>query len=125
MVGSTSGVIFEQNGDNIDMTILQGKTINFTVIWGGGTPINVTGFDAKMQLRKSVSDEEPVVEFSVSNSRVTIGTTNGQINFSMTAADSAALEPSQGVYDIEVTDASGNVYQVQSGRYNILQSVTR
>lgn len=125
MVGTTSGAVFEQNGDDITMTIFQGKTINFSLVWGGDTPIDVTGYSARMQLRKSATDTDTVAEFTVANSRVEIGDADGIITFSMTAADSAALEVCQGVYDIEIINGSGSVYQAQSGDFTIKASVTR
>jgi len=125
MAGTTSGVKFTANGDDTDIKLYQGKTILFELIWGGDAPIDVTGFDARMQLRKSTTYSDFEAEFTVANSRVAIGTTDGKITFSMTATDSALLDVSAGVYDIEVIDDSNNVFLAMSGQYEIIGEVTR
>lgn len=128
MAGSTSGVLFTKRGDDVDMKMFQGATINFTLTWGGGTPIDVTGYDARMQIRPSASDDgTPIAEFTVGNGRVTIGDSDGLITFSMTDADSDDLVPGEYVYDIEVLDDAGtpNVHRAMSGCCEIVAEVTK
>ncbi len=125
MAGTTSGVQISKNGDDVDIVLYQGKTINFEIIWGGSSPINVTGFTAKMQARESASATTIAAEFSTSNGRIAVGTTNGKFTISMTAADSAALKAFVGIYDFEITNPSGNVYQVMSGKFKIEPEVTK
>ena len=124
-----TGIIFdiESNPPYTNIEILQGKTISFPLIWGGATPINVTGYDARMQIREDASSDEVIASFTVANSRVTIGTTNGLITFSMTAADSAALTPGEYFYEIEVIDSSGLVISSKElrGRCTIIAEITK
>ena len=125
MAGTTSGVSISKNGSDIDIILYQGKTINFEVIWGGATPINVTGFSARMQARQAASATAILAEFSNANSRISVGGVNGKFTVSMSAADSALLKPAVGIYDFEIVDASGNVSLVMSGKFQIEAEVTR
>lgn len=108
------------NGNNADLTLFQGKTINIPLIWGGSTPINVTGYDARLCVKANYSDASALFEFTVANSRVSIGTTDGLITFTMSATDSAALTaPFSGLYEIEVEDAVGTVHRAMYGKLKV------
>lgn len=125
MSGSISGVKFNPRGEDIDIQLFRGATVSFGMIWGGSSaPIDVTGFTANLQVRSLPSDASPAFEFKIANSRVTIGTTNGLITFSMTAADSAALTLGNYVYALEVVDATGKNIQVMSGKLKVVLGVT-
>lgn len=125
MAGTTSGVSISKNGGDIDIVLYQGKTINFEIIWGGGAPIDVSGFAAKMQARESTSSSSALAEFSDANSRISVGGADGKFTISMSATDSAALKPCVGVYDFEITDTAGNVHLVMSGKFQISPEVTK
>ena len=127
MASTISGITFKKTGscNDIYIQLYQGKTISFNLIWGGSTPVDVTGYDARMQFRTAYDSATIELEFNVSNSRVTVGTTDGKFQFNMTAADSAALTISTGVYDLEVINYSGEVFLAMSGRYTILPEVTK
>lgn len=125
MAGTTSGVSIAKNGGDIDIVLYQGKTINFEVIWGGSTPIDVTGFSAQMQARVSAAATELLADFSSDNSRISVGGADGKFTISMSATDSAALKACVGVYDFEITDVAGNVHLVMSGKFKISPEVTK
>jgi hypothetical protein len=126
MVVQNSAVKFteQSNGEHL-LELHQGKTLSFTIVWGGATPIDVTGFGAKMEIRKTHSTASAHASFTTGNSRVTIGTTDGQITFTMSAADSANLTPGRYVYDIEVTDGSSVVHMVARGYCDIIAEATK
>lgn len=125
MAGSISGVTFNPRGADIDIQLMRGSTVSFGMIWGGSnSPIDVTGFSANLQVRAAASDASPAFEFKVANSRVTIGSTDGLITFSMTAADSAALTLGNYVYALEVVDSTGKNILVMSGKLKVILGVT-
>ncbi len=124
MVGTTSGVLMEISGDDLDIILLQGKTVSFTVTWGGSAPIDITGYTARMKARKDPTDDVGI-DFTIANGRITMGTTNGLITISMTATDTAALALFDGYYDLELITPAGAVYQVMSGRFRIVGEATR
>lgn len=125
MAGTTSGISISKNGDNVDIVLYQGKTVNFEVIWGGDAPINVTGFSAKLHVRESAVSSAVLTEFSNTNSRIAVGGANGKFTFSMPAATSAALPVFVGVYDFEITNPSGSVFLVMSGNFKVEAEVTK
>jgi len=125
MVGTVSGVIITPRGADHDFKLIRGATVSFGLVWGGqADPIDVTGFTAALQVRAVATDASPAFEFKNANSRVTIGSTNGLITFSMTAADSAALTLGDYVYALEVIDASGNNIAVMSGKFKVIPGAT-
>lgn len=124
MVGTISGVVFNQRGNDIDIQLVRGATVSFGLIWGGqASPIDVTGFTANLQVRAAPGDASPAFEFKNANSRVTIGSTDGLITFSMTAADSAALTLGNYVYALEVVDATSKNILVMSGKLKVVSGV--
>lgn len=122
MAASASGVKLTLRGEDVDLTIYQGKTINFSLIWGGNTPVNVTGWSARLTVRNVAPDTPGVAaDFTVANSRVVVGTTDGKFTFKMTATDCAGLVPTKNaLWDCELTDTNGNVFQGQSGKAYIV-----
>lgn len=123
MTGTASGVVFNKRGTDIDIQLVRGATVSFGLIWGGASPINVTGFTANLQVRANADDAAAAFEFKNANSRVTIGGSNGLITFSMTAADSAALTLGNYVYALEVVDASSKNMLVMSGKLKVVSGV--
>jgi len=94
-------------------------------LFGAAAPIDVTGYSAKLQARLTADAATPMVSFQSPSSGITVGTTNGKFTFAMTATATAALTPAIGVYDFEITNPSGAVYQVMSGKFTIEAEVTR
>ena len=111
-------------GDTGDLVMIQGKTCYFTLVWGNTTPVDVTGFTAKLVAKKSPSATSKILECTIANGRVAIGGSNGRITFTVTASDSANLvAPQFGVYEIEVTTASGIVHRVITGRFSLIAEI--
>lgn len=111
-------------GNSGTLKFKKGKTIIMPLIWGGSSPIDVTDFSARLCVKKDYSDSEVTFEFTEGNGRVTIGGSDGLIQFSMSAADSASLPaPFSGVYEIEVISDTGVVYQAMSGKVIVSQEV--
>lgn len=112
MSGTTSGVNITQSNDDINLQIYRGKTLNFSVIWGGETPIDITGFDAALM---AVSHEGDVIlDLTVANGGIVIGDANGQITIKA-SAELTANFTKIGKYELELTNVSGDVFRVISG----------
>lgn len=128
MASSESGINFTLTpDDDLDCVIYQGCDIYFSLVFqdSDGVPMDVTGWDASMTLRKRARSDDFVTQFTVGTGRVTIGSTDGLIEFTMTEEDSAALEACDGVYDIRVKNADGFRWQAQSGKFKITREITR
>lgn len=115
-----------RGGNQADLTLLQGKTIHLPLIWGGETPIDVTGYQAIMQVRQSPQSPETITEFTAENGRVTIGGVDGSIALTMSAEDSANLKaPFSGVYELEIITDTGVVHRGMYGNLIIEAEVAK
>jgi hypothetical protein len=112
MSGTTSGVIFSRTGEDTNMRIFRGKTLSFSIIWGGSTPIDITGYSASLQARDRLG--ALMLDLSTSNGGIVIDGPNGTLTF---AADPALTDQviTAGRYEVEMTNTAGDVYRVISG----------
>ena len=102
------------------MTVFRGKSLSFEVIWGGATPIDITGHTASLQARNSAGGL--MMELSTANGRVNNGGANGRLTFSAPPSVTAAVN-APGTYELELTTPSGAVYRVISGRVTFEEEV--
>lgn len=117
MSGSASGVLFTKRGANHDMRLFKGASVGFSIVWGGASPIDVTDYSAILTIRNL--DGTTLTSFTVANSRVTIGDTDGIIGFNMSSTDSAALATGKYTYELEVIDNTSFRMSVMSGKCEI------
>lgn len=104
--------------------ITQGDTFQNVPVWKiGGTPVNVTGYSAKMQVRKAVGGTV-LIELSSANGRITVGTTDGSFTFYISPADTAALQAGEWVYDFDVTAPNGTVTTLLQGGFVVTPQVS-
>lgn len=91
-----------------DIEIEKGATFSLVLTWKdeNGSPIDLTGYSAKMQVRSSPTATDVITEFSTTNARIALGGSAGTITLSMTAADTAAITKTKGVYDLELISGS-------------------
>lgn len=112
MSGTTSGVTFEQSGDDVHLSIFRGKTLSFDVIWGGSAPIDITGYQAALQARSA--NGGLMLDLSTANGGIVIDGPNGKLSFlAAPAITDQVTKP--GRYEVEMTTPGGNVYRVISG----------
>jgi hypothetical protein len=119
-----------------DICIFQGATFNQTLFYETGspsTPVNLSGYTAKMQIRSKPESKAIILELSTTtgggNGRITLGTsgdfTTGAINLFISASDTASLSVCQNaVYDLELTSGS-IVTRILQGNVIISPEVTR
>lgn len=105
-----------------EILIEQGSTFSTTVNVEDtvGTAINLFGYSASSQMRKSF--------YAASNTIITstiTGNANGEITLSMTAANTAALTPGRQVFDLIITSPTNVVTRVIEGVIVISPGVTR
>lgn len=110
-----------------DIYIEQGATYNQPLVWkdSSGTAINVTGYTARMQIRKTVDATTIILTLTTENGRITVGGANGLITLLVSAADTAALTTFCGVYDLEVISPAGVVTRLLEGQVEVSKEVTR
>jgi hypothetical protein len=116
-----------------DITIDQGSnvTINFTLTRANQT-FDMTGYTLALQVRRNITDATPVLSCTDANGLMTwTNQTLGQFALTLTAAATNAIvfktgeTAIDGVYDLEITDAAGNVSKPCGGSFTINMQVTR
>jgi hypothetical protein len=115
--------------NNHDITIEQGTTFDLVVIWKDfdGNPINLNGYEARMQIRTSYPDYEVFADLDTqdSNGSIAINDTQGRIAVTLEAGETELLSIRRGVYDLEVISPTGRVTRLLEGAVNITAEVTR
>lgn len=117
--------------------IEQGSTTTFEIQYkdNTNTPIDLSGYGARMQLRSSVDSSTIILTLSsslqpdgtglnMSGSNGTTPTTSGSIGLYISAATSSNLSFDKAVYDLEIH--SGNyVSRILEGEVRLSKEVTR
>jgi len=109
-----------------DITIEQGATFTLSATWkdSAGTPVNITDYSARMQVRPNYESEEILVSL-VSPADITLGGALGTILATISATATQSLAIQEGVYDLELESAGGVVTRLLQGRATISREVTR
>lgn len=114
-----------------DFDLEQGATFDYTLTWVDqqNTPVNLTGYTARMQFRPGTPDN-PTVALELTSPvsggvGITLGGAAGTIRLQATAALTAALTAVPHSYDLELTDGAGVVTRLIRGIANVTREVTR
>lgn len=105
------------------------NSVDYTDYTSGGMlqyyePNDLTGFTARMSIKDKVGGTE-LFSLTTENSRIEIFDTDYYIALNITAADTAAMTFSKGVYDLElVNTGSGAVYRLIQGTITVKDEVT-
>jgi hypothetical protein len=112
----------------LDLYIQQGTTFDLTLLWESapGTPINLTGYVARMDIRAGEEASVPEMTLNTTNARIILGGVAGTIRLLVTDTDTAALTAGGNyVYDLELESGSGATTRVLEGKVTIDREVTR
>lgn len=103
---------------NIEQYATFSTTVN--VEDSNGDAINLYGYSASSQIRKSYYSS------TANNFTATVtGDANGEITLTMTAANTATINPGRYVYDLVITSPEGTKTRVVEGIVNVLAGVTQ
>lgn len=94
-----------------------------------GAPINITGFAIRMQVRTGSKTGTLVLDMSTGGGEIVIiDALNGQFQFAVGAAATAALTPAEfspsAFYDLEIVDGGGIVTRLLEGNVFFSTEVT-
>lgn len=111
-----------------DITIEQGATFKLDVTWKTGSPaaaVNLTGYTARMQVRRSHKAESALLTFTTENGAITLGGAAGTIAVRglATLTDDVPAKPC--VYDLELVSGAGEVTRLLEGSVTVTPEVTR
>lgn len=112
-----------------DLTMEQGATFDRLLTYkpDGVNPADLTGYTARMQVRKRLATPDPpMLELTTENGRITLGGAAGTIRLYVTDEDTMSeLEGRRGVYDLELQTPGGEVIRLLEGTVTIDPNVTR
>lgn len=89
----------------------------------GTTPFDLTGYSARMQIRRDIDATTTLLDLTTENGRIALGGAEGTITLTLTPGETAALTD-DGVYDLEISTAEA-VYRVLKGAFRLDPEVTR
>lgn len=117
--------------------IEQGSTLDFEIQYkdSSNTPINLTGYSGKMQIRPTIDSSDTIITLSsslasdgtglnFSGSNGTTPPTSGSIGIYISAASSSLFTFTNAVYDLEITTGS-RVTRILEGNVRLSKEVTR
>ena len=92
-------------------------------------PFNLTGYTARMQIRRTIESSTVMLSLTTENGRITVNpqapTFTNEIFLTISAGDASSLE-TDGVYDLEIIHgATGVVSKVIRGKVTVIKEVTR
>lgn len=112
---------------NYDFEIEQGATLLKPIVWkdSAGVAVNLTGYTAKMQVRKSASSPDVLLEMSTTNGKIQLTPATGTITLVFSATTTADISWTRGKYDLELTSADGTVTRLIEGEISVSREITR
>lgn len=110
-----------------DITVEQGATFSRVLTWknSSGTAYNLTGYTARMKAKANYSSANAIVELTTENGRIALGGAAGTVTLTISAADTAALSATTGVYDLELISGGGAVTRLVQGKFTVSPEVTK
>lgn len=111
-----------------NIVVEQGATFRKELTWkdNSGNPIDLTGYTAKMQIRKKHGAADPAAAtLSDADGSITLGGASGTIILNMTSTITAALTLASGFYDLELTSGGGFVTRLLEGTYVLRPEITK
>lgn len=100
------------------MTCNQGANLNQSLTWRNpnGTPIDLTGYTAQMRVARNKGGTL-VLNPTSQNGEIVINGPAGNIQISVSAADTAEVESGIYVYEVDVTSGDGTVTRLLEGQF--------
>lgn len=109
------------------ITIYQGESFSKVFTWKTGdpkNPVNLTGYTARMQVRKKYGSATTLLSLTTENGGITLGGVAGTITLYISAMDTSAIDWTAGVYDLELVSAGGLVKRLLQGTIKVSPEVT-
>lgn len=85
---------------------------------------NLTGYTARMHLRRDIKAATPVVSLTTENGKISISGSTGTITLTLEASETGAIQHDC-VYDLEIVTPAGKPYRVIQGNIRLNPEVTR
>ena len=115
-----------------NLYIEQGATFNLSFVWNEGTsesigaPVDLTGCEARMQVRQK--QQSPVIVDARSDGEspaIILGGATGAVEVTLTADMTDLLNVKSGLYDLEIQFPDGTVYRLLEGTVTVSPNITQ
>ena len=109
----------------------QGVTLSRLIQWldSTGTPIPLTGYTARMQIRSTIESDTVILSITSTyseNGVLTIAEATGKILIYIPASVTATFTSHRMVYDLEIVNTdTGEVIRLLEGKIKLSEEVTR
>lgn len=111
------------------LEIVQGLSFDPVFVWeqSSGVPVDLTQWEARMQVRATLDDEDTLVDVGTAGGGIALGGPEGTISIFVSAADTAQLPLlTAGVYALVLTHTqTGRGVELLRGTARITRSVVR
>ena len=105
----------------------QGTSLAKSVVWkdSTGSPVNLTGYSARLQVRENADSDEVLLELSTANQTIEITPLLGKITLHFSPVDTSGAFWTKGKFDLELTSPSGFVTRIIKGKITLSKEITR
>jgi hypothetical protein len=112
------------------ITINDINSLGFKTYTGGGvieynTPISLTGFTARMQIRSKIDSATVILELTTENSFINISNITKTITLTIPSTTTSGFTFSTAVYSLELISSGGQVTPFCDGTITLVKEVTR
>jgi hypothetical protein len=120
--------------NTVNITVNQGTSLpyTFTLTYLNNSVYDLTGYDARLQVRRTYGDTTWLINCTVANGKLTINATAGTITWHIIPSDTMSIrfnnkddDTLDCVYDLEITAPTGDIYKPAGGTLTINREVTR
>lgn len=94
------------------------------IVDANGAPIDLTGYTAQSDIKRSADDDTVLIEMSTANGRIVITPSTGSIMRVLTAVETTGLTWRNAVHDLIVISAMGVVTRICAGPVIYNQAIT-
>lgn len=110
-----------------NLEIVRGDTKTFTVTYTetDGTPVDLTDYTARMQIRKTMDDGSYIWQGSTTTGEISITGASGLISITIPKTNTATFNFDRGKYDLEITSSTGVTETIMGGEATLIKDVTR
>ena len=111
----------------VNLEMRQGNTWTKQLVWKttANVPINLTGYSARMQIRRGIKNPEFLAELTTVNNKIVLGGSLGTITLKLAASETSLLPAKECVYDLELQSPDGTVVTLVEGSVSISPEITR
>lgn len=110
-----------------NITIEQGATFRLSAVWkdANNALINLTGYTARMMVRRTYKDAAPLLTFTTENGAIVLGGAAGTVEVTGLATLTDDIPAKPCVWDIELVSPTGFVKRLLEGVAVVTPEVTK